>query len=525
MARLVLEDPRGERSYELRELSTVGRHPHCHVQVDDRVVSKEHCKICLERDGWLLLDTGSLNGTFVNGHRVQGRLLLRHGDRIQLGTTRARFELEGTAGTPPRDANGQTAFRRPAQPAPTVIETQLAAAWQGFMPAVVLANDATRLAEDYERLRRAHELTRHIGLERDPTKLLRRVLESMFRAVSADRGAILLFEEQGRLQTAVSMTQEGNDTVLNLSQNMMDHVVSERAAVLSHDAALDFAHGPHDSVVVNRIRSAIVAPLLHEDTVLGVLWLDSATLSKFNQRDLAIVTTIAAQAATFIQLNILSRRIAHESAQRERFRRLLSPNLAERVLSGEMQVELGGQRVECCTVFNSDIRGFTALSRGTPPETVLALLNVYFERMVQAIFRYEGTLDKFMGDGIMALWGAPLSQPDDARRAVRCALQQQHELGLLNAERQAHGEAPFAIGIGIHSGPVVAGYVGSPQALSYTVVGETANISARLCEHAAPGQIVVSETTLALLGGEFPVTELPPLANEPTVPRRFALRA
>src|SRR5262249_17441176 len=147
---------------------------------------------------------------------------------------------------------------------------------------------------------------------------------------------------------------------------------------------------------------------------------------------------------------------------------------------------------EECTVFNSDIRGFTRMSEGAQAEVMVELLNEYFELMVDTIFKYEGTLDKFMGDGIMAFWGAPATKADDAMRGVQSAIEQMEVLGKFNRNRMEKDLPPLAIGMGIHTGPLVAGYVGSSMALSYTVIGDTANTSARLCGIAQSGQIIVS---------------------------------
>jgi len=295
-----------------------------------------------------------------------------------------------------------------------------------------------------------------------------------------------------------------------VSTTILDHVVKERAAVLTHDAAMDFAASKGKSMILNRISSAIVAPLLHNNDVLGVLWLDSETLAQFQPKDLELVSSVANQAAMFIEINILGQKVELEIVARERFSRLLSPNIAERVLSGQLEVKQGGQRVESCTVFNSDIRGFTSMSEGTSPEELVEMLNQYFELMVDTVFKYEGTLDKFMGDGIMALWGTPVLHPDDAVRSVQCALEMGEVLGKYNRQRLEREQTPLAVGIGIHSGPLVAGYIGSSKALSYTVVGDVANTSARLCSVALAGQILVSETSAEKLGGKFEVEELAP---------------
>ncbi|MBM4361620.1 MAG: adenylate/guanylate cyclase domain-containing protein, partial [Deltaproteobacteria bacterium] len=163
-----------------------------------------------------------------------------------------------------------------------------------------------------------------------------------------------------------------------------------------------------------------------------------------------------------------------------------------------------------CTVFNSDIRGFTRMSEGADPAALVEILNEYFEAMVETIFKYDGTLDKFMGDGIMALWGAPVQAEDDPIRCVYCALEQLTVLETLNDVLRSRNLDPLAIGIGIHTGPLVAGYIGSSRALSYTVIGDTANTSARLCGVAGAGQLIVSEATLLRLGDRFEYRELPP---------------
>lgn len=390
------------------------------------------------------------------------------------------------------------------------IGTQIAATQKGFVPYDQLVGNPQQLAADYERLRLSHELSREIALERDLPSLLTKILLTIFKFVRADRGVIFLMNSNGELVPSASQRRDGTDSPIPVSSTIMSHVIKERATVLTHDAAMDFAASKGKSMILNRISSAIVAPLLHNDEILGVLWLDSETLAQFQPKDMEIVTAIAAQAAMFIEINILGRKIEQEIVNRERFSRLLSPNVAKRVLSGALEVKKGGQLFEECTVFNSDIRGFTNMSEGAHPAAIVDMLNEYFEHMVETVFKYEGTLDKFMGDGIMALWGAPVAHPDDALRSVECALEQMEVLAKFNRNRVEKNELPLAIGIGIHTGPVVAGYIGSSKALSYTVIGDIANTSARICGIAAAGQVLVSEMTLSKTQHRIEVEELPP---------------
>jgi len=605
MARLhIVTAEGGQQALDLVSVNSLGRHPNNSIQLLDKIVSKEHCIIEQRGQQFVLRDLGSLNGTYINGERVRGEGLLKHGDEIGLGQTRARyddgsgrpmtpaylppspgwqqapppagsrlpanpapipptavhaahhggFEDPTTVGRPPTfgGAQGFQAPRQgnsplaqstnsavdPGRPAPSsrgmghapitsgsqnfhgtridvqdedrAIGTQIAATQKGFLPYEQIAQDAGQVRTDYERLRASHELSREIALERDTNKLLDKILASIFKFIRADRGVIFLKGSDSELTIGASRRRDGTDAPIQVSATILNHVMKERAAVLTHDAAMDFAASKGKSMILNRISSAIVVPLLHNDEILGVLWLDSETLAQFQRKDLELVTAIVNQAAMFIEINILAKKIEHEIVTRERFSRLLSPNVAERVISGQLEIKKGGDLVRECTVFNSDIRGFTRMSEKTEPQIIVDMLNEYFELMVETIFKYEGTLDKFMGDGIMALWGAPVLHPDDAGRSVQCALEQMATLGEFNRNRMAHGQPPLAIGIGIHTGPLVAGYIGSSKALSYTVVGDTANTSARLCGIASTGQIIVSEATYAKLGNRFEYEELPP---------------
>jgi adenylate cyclase len=389
------------------------------------------------------------------------------------------------------------------------IGTQIAAQSKGFVPFDQISQDPQQLRVDYERLRITWELSRDIALEHDLEKLLEKILLALFKFVNADRGVIMLKDAAGELQPRAARRRDGTDAPIQVSSTILSHVIKEQKSVITHDASMDFAASKGKSMILNRISSAIVVPLLFDKDVLGALWLDSESLAVFQQKDLEIITSVANQAAMFIENNLLAKKIEQEIITRERFSRLLSPNLAEQVASGKLEVKKGGQLVQECTVFNSDIRGFTRMSEGTTAELMVDMLNEYFEEMVAAIFKYEGTLDKFMGDGIMAIWGAPTTHADDPIRSVQSALDQMEMLGKFNRRRMDADLLPLAIGIGIHTGPLVAGYVGSSKSLSYTVIGDTANTSARLCGIATAGQIIVSEGTMVRLGNRFEYEELP----------------
>ena len=213
---------------------------------------------------------------------------------------------------------------------------------------------------------------------------------------------------------------------------------------------------------------------------------------------------------TFNERRQAEERSRHEQATRERFQRLLSPGVAEMVVSGKLRVEKGGE-TRIATVVFVDIRDFTAMSENTQATEVVQMLNEYYEVMVDIAFRYEGTVDKFIGDAMMVIWGAPISHSDDARRAVQAAIDMQAELVRFNRSRQTKRERKVEIGIGINTGTLVAGYIGSSQTMSYSVIGDTVNTASRICAAAQPGQILISEKTYRVVDKYFNVEKLAPI--------------
>jgi adenylate cyclase len=291
----------------------------------------------------------------------------------------------------------------------------------------------------------------------------------------------------------------------------MAEVTTNRAAVLSSDATMDARFSGAHSIIMQGIRSTMTLPLLHAGDLLGIMHLDSLfTSNAFTEKDLQICTGMAAQAAISIQNARLATRIEKEAQTRAQISRLIPPSVVEQVLKGELTIEKGGRQTEVTMLF-SDIRGFTTMSDGRPPQEIVNTLNEYFEVMVDILFKYSGTLDKFVGDEIIGLFGAPIAIDDAPFKAVSCALAMLQALEEFNRTRAAESQAPIRIGVGINTGNVITGSIGSTRALQYTAIGDAMNVASRLVNVASSGEVIVSENTYRHIIGRVEATALPPV--------------
>lgn len=508
MAKLIVigtDEVHERREYDLGPTTSIGRHPDNTIQILDRIVSKEHAQVVRLPDGrFLFRDLGSLNGSFLGEERVVERVL-QQGDEIGLGSSRVRYE-EGRSA----DSTLQQVTIQPAANE-TFIRQRLEAATRelDFLPEKQIS-DVEVLRRDYEKLRLAHELGRSIGLEVNLDVLLEKIITKAFELIPADRAVILLLEN-GVPTPRIARTRDGRSEQIVLSKSILAEVVQHKAAVLSSDASMDSRFSGAHSIIIQGIRSTMTVPLIHHDELLGLMHMDSMIATNaFGEKDLQLFLGIAGQAAAAIHNTLLARKIEQEARTRAQFQRLLSPNLVDQVVSGKLQLEKGGQRSEVTMLF-SDIRGFTAMGETRAPEEIVRMLNEYFELMVDVVFRHEGTLDKFVGDEIIALFGAPVPIVNPELRAVECALEMMKVLEDWNRVRVAEGLDEVQIGIGINTGSVVTGAIGSSRALQYTAIGDAVNTASRLCSAAAPNQILIAEATYGRIQQNVAAVRLPPL--------------
>lgn len=514
MAKVVFKAPNGKLcEVVLKQRNTLGRHPAQDIQILDRVVSKAHAIIEAHGADYYIYDIGSRNGTVVNGQRLTGRHLLKPGDEITLGSTSVRFVDEAEEAAPAERVTIHADSRDGAAPIRRRLESNDDSG--KFLPESEI-DDPGILRRDYEKLRVALELNQEVGLQFDLDMLLNKVLDKAFEIFAADRGVILIKDDaQDGVMVPATVRSRNNadaDTAnIRISQTILKEVVDEKSAVLSSDAMLDSRFSGSHSIILEGIRSTMSVPLLYDNDVLGVVHLDSQIATgAFTEKDLQLLSVFARQAAMHISHHKLLKEMESNILARDKFSRLLPPYLVEQVLNGVVEIKKSGDK-RIATVIFSDIRGFTSTTERSEAEEVVELLNDYFEVMVDIIFTHEGTLDKFLGDGIMAIWGAPMHRDDHPQKAVDCALDMLDALADFNADRIARNKDPVDVGIGIATGEMIAGYMGSSRALDYTVIGDTVNLGSRLCSAAGPGEILVNQANRDCVVGTVELVALPPV--------------
>jgi adenylate cyclase len=512
VCRLRIDHESRERLFTVGDRPIViGRAPDCDLHIPHESISRQHARIAREDDGWVIRDLGSKNGSRVNTFHVSEQVL-RNGDRLDLGSIRIFVEI----GAESQASRARVIFEEKKSPTrqTEVLDLQdLDHLLQGGEVAPHLsflgdkrplnqgADDTSRGAEN------ASELMRLVGEAAESLlscttlpETLDRILALVFDNIPVERGVICLLDpESGSIEPMAMRNREGvPDVPMTISTQITGAAISDRKAILIRDTAMDERFGGAESVILLEIHSAMCAPLLRDGKVSGYLYVDRQSANRaFEMPQLGALSILALLSAIAVEQAALRDDVRREQERRQRLARYSSPAVVERILEAPVVGSAGmvADEGEVSVLF-ADLTGFTDLAERLPPSEVILILNEIFERLTSAVFALEGTLDKFSGDGMMAFFGAPLAMPDHAARAVEAALRMQEALAALNAAR-ADAE-PLSMRIGVNSGNVVVGDIGTPQRKDYTVIGDVVNIASRLESSVAqPGQVVIGEATFA----------------------------
>ncbi len=518
----------------------IGRSPDNDIVFLDPKASRKHAEISLQGDRYVIIDLSSFNGTRVN-REIINRAVLNHGDEIKIGsaslifytqekpipsaTEKIKFSkkdeyaewLQQTIKVKPEDCE-QIDSRT------LMISSELKLGQKERGPSIFPRKEdkqQIKVEKEWSRLERMnkvlfvlYEISRHINIIHDFKELLSKIMDLIFMVIDADFGFLILLDNEAGgdfvpVVVKFKDDQKKGREMARASRTLINKVVQDRVALLTSNALADPRLSPTESLLKQKIRSAICVPLWQKEKIIGVIQLDSTRLdNQFDEDDLELLKAIGCQMSLILEQAKLNEKIRQEEELRRRLERYHSPQVVDMIVkAGEgAKADLLEAKDVSVTILFADIVGFTRISERLSPLEVNMLLNEYFSRMTDVIFEFEGTLDKYVGDRLMAVFGAPLEKEDDAERAIRAALKMRKELAVMMED--VSPDKRFDVRFGINTGHVVAGNVGSPKRMDYTVIGDSVNIASRLESGSQPNQIRIGEETFRRTEGKFKTREI-----------------
>lgn len=474
---------------------TIGRGPANHINLDDPALGSEnfftsraHARVELRGTEAWIVDLNSRNGTRLNRLYIKREAALSDGATLQIGRYELLFEERVGGEVVLSDNRYRVVDIRSARQIGT--------------------GELRDLALDAREFFRINKRWNAIVEARD---LLPIVMAEVLQLVRAQRGVLMLFDAQGTTaldNLAAHYVYPPSGGQIVVSTTIATKVVSEREAVLVGNALVEYSGA--QSIVGQAICSMVCAPLIVDNRMLGLIYLDSSGLNVFSERERELLAELAGQAAIVIERVRLTETLRKQEKARSLLERFISPNVASDLASYFAQHgKLREPEELVATVLFADVKGFSNISERLAPRDIQELLNDYLHEMTDVIFAHDGTLDKYIGDGIMAIFGAPhvAGRPDDhAVRAVQAAL------GMVAAHRRlvekSEPSKAFDFRIGINTGPVLAGFFGTLRRLEYTVIGATVNTASRLEGKAEPNSVLISDATRAAIDGHFELVEV-----------------
>jgi len=469
--------------YELPEGETMlGRGDDNQIVLAGQLVSRRHARFFVRGDELVVEDAGSRNGTTVNGVVIDRPMPLGEGDVIQFGENRVVVRKPGA-----REGERTVLVRRE--------------------PSISL--EQIRQARALDALDKRPEVAALVLLYQVSERLASAASLAGFLEELAD-----LVLDMARARTVVVQLRDDAPVVrhrgglvegeLPISRSVVDECMRSGAALCVEDVASDARFSTSESVLHYGLSQVICAPLLRAGEVEGYIYVTRQADDAALQPLVDAIAALAHLAGAGIEQQRLRERAAGEEQLRLRLARFLGANLAADLVRDFAEGPHMEER-EATLIF-ADISGFTQLTERLPAARVVALLDEFYKRMARVVFAFGGTVDKFIGDAVMAIFGAPRSRGDDAARALRAALAMRADFAAM-MESWPEDER-CRLKIGINTGRVLAGTVGGDERLEYTAVGDAVNVASRLVGEACPGQIVVGEATLAAAGPGFVTCDL-----------------
>jgi adenylate cyclase len=357
-----------------------------------------------------------------------------------------------------------------------------------------------------------YELARDLSSSLELDIVLGKVMDRVITLMKAARGFIVLRDPAtGELSVQQSSGESDAEKTLRFlgSRTVIEQVMKTGQAVVSTDATLDDRFKSKQSVILQNLRSIIAVPLVTKGTVIGAVYVDNPfRASIFEDKDKEFLQAIADLAAIAIDN---ARQYHRSEFLRQLFELHVNKQVTDYVLdhSASETMMLPGERRRV-TILNSDIAGFSRLSQSLGADELLEFLNEYFRRMIDVVLAHGGNIDKFQGDGMLVVFGAPNPMRDHAEQAMKAAQGMVQEIDDLNRDLVTAGKPAISVGIGLDTGEVVAGHVGSKRRMEFTLIGVPVNNAAYLSK-VRPAKVLMSEATREALPAGIGVAKSEPM--------------
>src|SRR5229473_1391777 len=499
------------RVMDLKHELSVGRTEGNDLILNHPSVSRKHAKFELRGEFWWVVDLKSTNGVKLNGNLVT-EAQVAAGDKISVGSV----VLDARA-LPSVDFNADSMFDNPSG---TVIRrisdfnSEFGLDIAEIMDKAPIARPASQPGLREPAVSREKifqvlvQVAKALLASEELQVVLTTVMDIIFKYLPVERGLIILFDEEGNPIPKLTKFIDGAEQQdIPISRTILKMVAQQQVALMTSNALEDARLLGGKSIAIHGIRYAMCVPLWNRQRVIGAVQVDSSIhIGSFNEEDLDLLTALANFAAVAIERAQLSEKIEQERKIRSKMERYHSPAVIDEIVKGVITVSADETEIRAAevSILFADISGFTTVSETKAPEEVAEFLSRFFSCAVESIFAYGGTLDKFIGDAVMAFFGAPLAQDDHADRAVLTGLMLQRMVNDWNVERAKTDLPPVMVRVGINSGLAVVGNVGTEKRVDYTVLGTSVNIASRLESGVAkPGQVVISQNTLDRIVGSF----------------------
>lgn len=466
----------------------------------DKNVSRRHARIWREADRVCIEDTGSRGGTRVNQTLLTGggRTELASGSTVRLGETVLVVEfspapLGVNSDRPAPLAAAPTPAPAPAPalsfppPSSSDSEVEICASLDASSPVFSGSQKSLELAS---RLSPILSLVSAEAAEAPFETTLHQIVQESLKVIpGAVRGAFMLYHPPTDSLLLSAYVAEGEPSV---SDTLARQALREkRGFVWRKGSAGDDLMA---SIVRLQIHSGMYVPVIWKGLAQGVLCVDNPHQEHaFTDDNLRTLTGIANHVSLLLALRQIQEELSFKAKLLDRVLMNFSPQIRQKLLAKARAGKLrpGGEKSEITILF-SDMRGFTAMSAKMDADDVLNLVNDYLPVLSEGIFQHDGTIDKFLGDAILAVFGSPDPDLQQHEKAVRAGLAMQEAVRKLNVERAARGDVTVEVGIGIHCGVVLHGFIGTEQRLEFTVIGDAVNRANRFCNGAKGGEVLIS---------------------------------